>query len=144
MKPRGYFATFVRIFSKTFLPAAIIWSILFALGMGFEFKKVLPYGILVGIGFGLVFGLIMAILIRGIKVIISFEDRQSFIDKINITLAEIGYYLENQTKNFMEFKPSSRAGSSVGRIFVILEDKKSTIVGPVIYVKKLLKLLNKK
>lgn len=123
----------------TALPFGLLWSILFSIMMGIDFGQVLKVGIWAGIAFGLFFGFVMAFFMKANTISILVHDKKSFIDKLNIGLAEIGYHPESQTDNFLTFKPSFQAGLLAGKISIQIGQNSATIIGPSTYVKKLQK-----
>ncbi len=141
MKPRGFWGTFVTLAAITALPFALLWSLLFSLMMGLEFGQVLRVGIWSGIAFGLLFGFIMAFFMKAVTIFIKFQEKEAFLSRLNVALAEIGYHPESQTETFLNFKPSFQAGLLAGKISVQIEESSVTIVGPNTYIKKLQKRL---
>ena len=135
MQPRSYFGTFSIIFAVTALPFAIL--------MSWVTETSIQKNIMGGIMFGLLFGLIMAVFMKGETISVTFQDKKTFLERLHILLAEIGYHPETQTETFLTFKPSFQDGLLAGRISVQVESNSVTIVGPTMYVKKLQKRLTK-
>ena len=109
--------------------------------MQVDFGSVLPYGLGAGGGFGLLFGFVMAFFMRGIETSLPIRDRDEFLKRLRPTLAQLGYYPESESQSFLTFKPSFQAGFLAGRISVQLQENGAQIVGPVTYVKKLMRRL---
>ncbi len=134
MGPRSYFSTFCLIFSVTALPFAILMALITG--------TPIYVNVLSGFTFGLLFGLIMSALIRGETMSVTFTERQEFLGRLNTRLAEIGYNPDTQTDTFLTFKPSFQAGLLAGKISVQINDSSAIIVGPKMYLKKLMKYLS--
>ena len=126
----------------TALPFALLWSLVHSLMMGLEFGQVFREGIWHGIAFGLVSGFVMAFFIKAVTISVTFQNKKTFLSRLNVGLAEIGYHPESQTESFLTYKPSFQAGLLAGKISVQIEDNSSTIVGPNTYIKKLQKRLH--
>ncbi len=139
MQPRSFWGTFVMVAAITALPFALLWSLLFSLMMGLEFGQVLRVGIWSGIAFGLLFGFVMAFFMKAITISVAFQDKESFLSRLNVALAELGYHPQSQTETFLTYKPSFQAGLLAGKISVQIEQSSATIVGPLTYLKKLRK-----
>jgi hypothetical protein len=122
MDPKGYFAT-----------AAQFW---FVSTIGFG---LLTWSIVAGAAFGIIFGGIMGILFREETYTLSFEDKSDFIADTNVAIIQIGYKAEEATENMMRYKPGFQAGILAGDIVVIFKGKKASVVGPQIYIKKVVK-----
>lgn len=131
MKTRGYFATVINLFVFTSLPFSILMAIFSGTPIG---STLIP-----GVVFGLIFGFIGALFLKGDKITIPLDNKDKTISKVNIRLAEIGYHPETQTENFLTFKPSFQAGLLAGKISIQVEVNSLTIIGPRIYLKKLIK-----
>ena len=119
----------------------VAMEIPFAAQMQVDFGSVLPYGLGAGGGFGLLFGFVMAFFMRGIETSLPIRDRDEFLKRLRPTLAQLGYYPESESQSFLTFKPSFQAGLLAGRISVQLQENGAQIVGPVTYVKKLMRRL---
>lgn len=142
MKERGFWGTFARIAGITALPSVLLFSWSLSLIWDLKFSQVfVRYGIWSGIGFGLLFGLIMAFSMKAVTISVTFEDKETFLSRINITLAEMGYHPESQNESFLTYKPSFQAGILAGKISVSIKNSIATIVGPNSYIKKLQKLI---
>jgi len=131
IKPRGYLGTFFGIFFF----ASLASTILIALVMGQPIRDAFHEGCI----FGLLFGLIMAAFMKGETISVTYQDKQEFLGRLSICLAEIGYHPDTQTDFFATFKPSFRAGLLAGRISVKVGANEAIIVGPRMYVGKLQK-----
>ena len=141
MKPRGFWGTFVMLAAITALPFALLWSLLLSLMWDMGFGQVFRVGIWGGIAFGLLFGFVMAFFMKAVTIFIKFQEKEAFLSRLNVALAEMGYHPESQTETFLTFKPSFQAGLLAGKISVQIEKNSVTIVGPNTYIKKLQKRL---
>lgn len=137
MQPRSFWGTLVMIAAVTALPFGLLWSWLFSLTMGLDFGQVLAVGIWGGVAFGLIFGSVMAFFMKAATVSIGFQEKEAFLSRLNVALAEIGYHPQSQTETFFTYKPSFQAGLLAGKISVQLEHGSAMIVGPSTYVTKL-------
>jgi hypothetical protein len=125
----------------TALPFAIGWSWLFASIQHRSFEEILPSGLAAGLFFGLFFGLTMAFFLQGETATVEIADKKGFVSCLNVALAQLGYNPATQTEDFYTYKPSFQAGLAAGSISVQLLEGHAVIVGPKMYVKKLLKRL---
>lgn len=139
MEPRGSWGTFVMMAGVTALPFGLLWSWLFSLTMGLDFSQVLAVGIWGGVAFGLIFGFVMTFFMKAVTLSVGFQDTGTFLSRLNVALAEIGYHPQSQTETFFTYKPSFQAGLLAGKISVQVEHGSAVIVGPSTYVKKLRK-----
>ena len=140
-EPRSYAGTATMMFAITALPFAILWSWLFAAMQQRSFGEILPFGMGAGLLFGLFFGLTMAFFFKGETATIEVVDKKSFVSQLNVATSQLGYYPATQAEDFFTYKPSLQAGLAAGRISVQLQDGQAVVVGPKMYVKKLLKRL---
>jgi hypothetical protein len=102
-----------------------------------KYSQALPFGILYGISFGLLLGLIGAFYLKVLTISIPFKDKKAFLSKLNINLAELDYHPEFHGENLLTYKPSFKSGFLAGKITVQIEKNSVRIVGPSMYVKKL-------
>jgi hypothetical protein len=140
-EPRSYAGTAVTLGAVTALPFAVLWSWLFAAMQQRPFGEILPFGLAGGIFFGLFFGLAMAFFLKGKTATIEVGDKGGFVSRLNVAMAQLGYNPATQADDFFTYKPSFQAGLAAGRISVQLQEGRAVIVGPKMYVKKLLKRL---
>jgi len=108
---------------------------------GESFADVLPFGLGAGMFFGLFFGITMAFFLRGATATVFVSDRNAFVSRLNVATSQLGYNPATQTEDFFTYKPSFQAGLAAGRISVQLFERRAVIVGPKMYVKKLLRRL---
>lgn len=135
----GYARTAVMLGSATALPFALVCSWLLAALANQPFGEVLPVGLAAGLLFGVIFGITMAFFLRVETVSVEFTNEAAFVARLNIAVSQMGYYPTSQSERFLVFKPSFRAGLAAGRIAVQLEEGGAVIVGPKMYVRKLIK-----
>jgi hypothetical protein len=81
MKPKGFFGTWMTLFALTGLPFGVLMS---TVG-GLETDEGLAAGFL----FGVVFGVVMAPVMMSVKVRLTLDDRQAFVSRLNISMAEL-------------------------------------------------------
>jgi hypothetical protein len=139
VKTGGFWNTFFKwgIFAVGLFTLA--WVLLLHLrSAGSKFWWV---GVLMGIVVGLLFGFAMTLIARPVTLSMSFQDKGIFKSVVYAMLTGIGYCLQSETKNFIIYKPSIRAGLLMEKIIVQMENNSATIIGPLIHVKKLQKLL---
>ena len=141
MKPRGFWGTFVTLAAITALPFALLFSLALSLMWAIGFGQAFRVGIWCGIFFGLLFGFVMAFFMKAVTIFIKFQEKEAFLSRLNVALAEMGYHPESQSETFLTFKPSFQAGLLAGKISVQIEQNSVTIVGPNTYIKKLQKRL---
>jgi hypothetical protein len=140
-EPRSYVGTAMTIGAITALPFSILWSWLFASMQQRSFGEILPFGMATGFFFGLFFGLTMAFFLKGATTTIKVADKKGFVSHLNVAMSELGYNPATQTDDFFTYKPSFQAGLAAGRISVQLTEGQAVVVGPKMYIKKLLKRL---
>lgn len=142
MKYGNFLRTFLILFLITAVLWALLWSLLFSAIIGKEFSQVLPVGIWSGIAFGLIFSFIMSFFMKSATISLTSRDKEEFLARLNIALAEIGYHPESQAEGFLIYKPSVQAGLLAGKISIQIGDSSLTIIGPNTYIKKLQKKLS--
>jgi len=140
-EPRSYIGTAIMLGVITALPFAIGWSWLFASMQQRPFGEILPFGMGAGFFFGLFFGLTMAFFLKGETTIIKIADKRGFVSQLNVAMSQLGYNPATQADDFFTYKPSFQAGLAAGRISVQLTGGQAVVVGPKMYIRKLLKRL---
>ncbi len=140
-EPLGYVGTATKIGAITALPFAILWSWLFAAMQRRSFGEILPFGLAGGFLFGLFFGLTMAFFLKGETATVGVVDKRDFVSRLNVATSQLGYHPATQAEDFFTYKPSFQAGLAAGRISVQMQEGRAVVVGPKMYVKKLLKRL---
>ncbi len=140
-EPRGYAGTAIMLAAMTALPFAILWSWLFAAMRQRPFGEILPFGLGAGLLFGVFFGLTMAFFLKGETATVEVTDTRRFVSQLNVAMSQLGYNPATHTEDFFTYKPSFQAGLAAGRISVQLQERHAVVVGPKMYVKKLLKRL---
>jgi hypothetical protein len=124
------------------LPLALLWSWLMAMSLQQPFGKVLfPHGFAFGLFTGALSGLILAFIFKGETATVDVPKKTAFVARLNVATSQLGYYPATHAEDFFTYKPSFQAGLAAGRISVQLEGGQAVIVGPKMYVKKLLKRL---
>lgn len=137
-EPRSYAGTAILLGAITALPFAILWSLLFAAIQQQSVGEILPFGLGAGLFFGVSFGLALAFFLKGEKATVDVEDRKDFVSRLNVAMSQLGYNPATEAEDFFTYKPSFQAGLAAGRIAVQLQGRRAVIVGPKMYVKKLL------
>ena len=137
---RSYGGTALMLGSASALPFALVFSWLLAAMMQRPFGEVIPISLGAGLLFGVLFGLTMAFFLKGETAAVKYIDEAAFLARLNIAVSQLGYNPAVQSERFVTFKPSFQAGLAAGRIAVQLQEGEAVIVGPRIYVHKLLKL----
>jgi len=125
----------------TALPFALLSSWLFASMQQRSFGEILPLGLCAGLSFGLFFGLTMAFFLKGETAPVEVANSKSFVSRLNVAMSQLGYNPATQTEDFFTYKPSFQAGLAAVMISVQLQEGRAVVVGPKMYVKKLLKRL---
>ena len=141
MQPRSYFGTFCIIFPVFTLIFVIVFAISGVLLTETSIQA--NMNIVKSIILSLLLGLIMAARMKRETISVTFQDKQTFLERLNIRLAEIGYHPKIQTETFLTFKPSFRGGLLAVKVSVQVESNSVTIVGPKMLLKKLQKRLSK-
>ena len=144
MKARGYWGSFcVLAFAfgvpMVFLPPALM-CLLVTGGLGM-YGDFLPFGLIGGPLGGILFGLIAAFLIRAAEVVVPIRDKQAFLDKLRLAIAEIGYGQPDAYGPKMIFRATPRAGRFAGNITVEMFDDSAKVHGPRMPVARLMKKL---
>ena len=139
LQPRSFLGTATMLFGVTSLPFAFGLAFLMSLESNESFGKLLIATIPGGLLFGILFGLTMAVFFKGATIIVNIGNREKFVALINVAMSQIGYNPTVSSANFLNFKPSFSAGLMAGKISVVIEGNKATIIGPSMYVKKLQK-----
>jgi hypothetical protein len=128
-------------FAITALPFGLLWSLLFAAMQQQSFGEILPFGLVAGLLFGLLMGLTMAFFLKGETATVDVSDERDFISRLNVAMSQLGYNPATRADDLFTYKPSFQAGLAAGRIAVQLQPGRAVVVGPKMYVRKLLKRL---
>ena len=140
-EPRGYLGTAIMVGAITTLPFGVLWSWLIATMMGLPFADILPGGLVAGVLFGSFFGLSMAFFLKAETVEIGYSDKRDFVARLNVALSLLAYNPASQSEDFLTYKPSFQAGLVADRISVELNGDHAIVVGPSMYIKKLVQRL---
>lgn len=143
VEPRSFAGTAVMIGSITSIPFALLWSWLFAAMQQSSFGEVLPFGLFAGLLFGFLFGPVMASFFKGETATVQFVDRKRFVTTLHGALSQLGYHPGTDHGDFITYRPSLQAGLLAGRISVHLGDEEAVMVGPKIYIERLLQRLDR-
>jgi hypothetical protein len=137
-EPRSFAGTAIWLGGITALPFAIVWSLLVAIQQQRPLGEILPYGLGAGLFFGAAFGPAMAFFFRGETADVRVPDKQDFLSRLNIATSQLGYNPATESEDFLTYKPSMQAGLAAGRISVQLRGGRAVIIGPKLYVRKLI------
>ena len=136
LDPRGYLATALMLG----IPCGIIFG-LFVFGWGkvsAEQEVSAEHALFMGLLFGLFFGAVMAIWLRGMAARISRPWSPEIAGLVQMTLAEIGYLPRSTVGRTMTFKPSYQVGFLAGGIAVTGFEDHVDIFGPSLHVRRLI------
>ena len=140
-EPRSYAGTAITLGAVTILPYAILHSWLVSVLKQQPFGEVLSSEIYFALFFGVSFGLTMAFFFKSKTAAVAIAEPKGFVKRLNVSLSQLGYHPATQTEDFFTYKPSFQAGLAAGRISVQLQEGQAVIVGPKMYVEKLLQRL---
>ena len=121
------------------LAMGIFWT----LGTGSSASVAIPIWLAGGLAFGACFGLAMARRFQGESASVPSGAHDVFVRRLDVATAEIAFFPESRTVGYYVYKPSFHAGLLAGRIAVSVGEDRATIVGPTIYVRRLLKRLQR-
>jgi hypothetical protein len=135
-----------RSFATTAAVLGVIMALLFAVLMTAFFAATersawLLRGVLAGFSFGLIMGPTMTFLIRRSETAtVAFTDKNAFVSQLNAELAPLGYHPATQGENRITYKfTKGLVPALVPGLSVQMHDGQSMIVGPRMFVRKLLK-----
>ncbi|MCS6777955.1 MAG: hypothetical protein RMJ43_13675 [Chloroherpetonaceae bacterium] len=136
-EPRGYLGTTIAVGSHTGLAFAIGWTLLHSIAENRPLREVVPFGLSAGFVFGLLTGLLAALFLREETVHVGFSNSEAFMARLNVALSQLDYHPATRSHSFFTYRPSFQAGWMAGRISVQLYQGMAVIVGPRMYVDKL-------
>ena len=137
-EPRSYVGTAITLGAVTGLPFAILWSWLVSAMLSRSFEEFLSIGVGVGLFFGVSFGLTMAFFFKGKTATVAVAEPKGFVNRLHVAMSQLGYNPATHTEDFFTYKPSFQAGLAAGRMAVQLQEGQAVIVGPKMYVERLL------
>lgn len=140
-EPRSFAGVAFRIGAMAFLPFSLFMAWLVSVLSGYAFGEVLPFALAGGVVFGTVFGFNNARFLQVETITLNVEDTYSFIARVNIAISQIGYYPTIHSGDYHGYRPSFLTGWAAGWISVQLMEKKVVIVGPRVFVKKIIERL---
>jgi hypothetical protein len=139
MEPKGFWGTWCTIFALTGVPFAVLMTTIGA--------AVPQEGIAAGCAFGVLFGLCMAPLMMSVRIHVPVADRNTFLSRMNLSMAELAYHPQSRNDDYVVFEAASAGGLKVGSVsltparfftvFVQLDQGEASIVGPRQTVRKL-------
>jgi uncharacterized protein (DUF1501 family) len=140
-EPRSYAGTAIMLGAVTGLPFAVLWTWLDSAMLQRSFGELLPVGVGVGLFFGVSFGLTMAFFLKGKTATVAVAEPKGFVNRLHVAMSQLGYHPATQIEDFFTYAPSFQAGLAAGRMAVQLQEGQAVIVGPKMYVEKLLQRL---
>lgn len=142
-EPRSFAGLALRIAAMTFVPFALGMSWLVSTLLGMPFDRVLPFGLAGAAIFSIVFGWNNARHLQVETIMLKVEDRSEFVAKLNLATARLGYSLKAAIEGFYTYEPAFQTGWAAGSLSVQLSEKEATMVGPRVFVYKVMELLGK-
>jgi hypothetical protein len=140
-EPRSFLGTAVVFASITALPFGLLGGVVFSLATDAPLSRVLPSWLFSGLAFGVLFGSMMAARFRGETAVVCANAGARLLPRLDVATAELGYFPASRSDGYYTYRPSFQAGLLAGRISVCMGEKEATIVGPRVYVRRLLKRL---
>lgn len=138
-EPRSFAGTAWMLGAITVLPFGPLSSwVVAASQRWWSFGQIFPFGLVAGALFGLLFGVAMACFLEGETATVEVADTRRFLAALSVATAQLGYNPASRLEDFFTYKPSFQAGWAAGRISVQIGEQRAVIVGPKLYVKKLL------
>lgn len=137
-EPRSYLGTAIMVAAFTAFPFGLVMSgFMWLIAPSFP-ALAIASGMGSGGLFGLAMGFILAFKLRALTERIALEDVPGVQNALAIKLAQLGFYPESQFESVWTYRPSIQAGLAAGRITLVWEPHGVTVVGPEVYVKRLL------
>jgi hypothetical protein len=140
-EPRSYAGTTITLGAVTILPYAILHSWLVSVLKQQPFGEVLSSEIYFALFVGVYISLTMAFFLKGKTATVAVAEPKGFVSRLNVAMSQLGYHPATQTEDFFTYTPSFQAGVAAGRIAVQVQEGRAVIVGPKMYVEKLLQRL---
>lgn len=137
-----YKRSYGEAFNRFFVSGTIVTGNLITIPTIFispsVFRATIPFGIVIGILFGLFWGSIMAFFHRGLTITLTFQNKEDLINKINFALKAMKYHLASEENNVLTYSSTKRVEFYRGDIFIEFNNNSVTITGAYIFVKRLL------
>jgi hypothetical protein len=130
----SFLITFLYYFSTT----TLIVLLLASGGMRMSLETQIPYQL--GTLSGAIAGLIGAYFNRSVTRSITFSDRHAFSNRLEASLAQMGFEKKTALEDFTVYTKSAFGKALAGKIFVKIEKDSATISGRSHNVKRLLQL----
>ncbi len=137
-EPRSFAGIAFRIGAMTFLPFALFMAWIVSCLTGYDFVQVLPLALGGSVLFSTVFGLNNARFLQVETVTIDVENRATLIAMITLASSRLGYYPACRWDDYVGYSPSFQTGWAAGWISVQFLENQAVIVGPRVFVRKLL------
>jgi hypothetical protein len=108
MRPKSKTDVFIYLVVVTGLP--------FGLGMAAVLQESAAEWVPIGIVFGLVMAAFGTPKLVGVTRTIPYQDKQSFVDHLNVRCAEIGYRVKSQVGDFLSYEATGDSSFTIGPI----------------------------
>ena len=140
---RGYGSLFILLFLFFGLPFGLIFTLFLIYPHWEKFGDMFfNVGLWIFILAGALYAAPMAYFLRDKIIIVRESPNDSTINKINVALAELGYYPTQEVSGLITYKPSLSNGLAAGKIALQKERDRLIITGPHRFLKKLIKKMN--
>ncbi len=136
-QPRQFSTMAFRLAAFSVIPFTVMWC----WSIDDAFLHVLPEAIGIGLVFASCFGTLMGFFLQGEAATVAVANRGGFIARLNAATAYLGYYPAKKKRNFLAYRPAFQSGVAAGWISVQVRDGQARIVGPRLYVRRLVKRL---
>ena len=127
----GVWATFYYYFTGMTLIVALLASQV----LGLSLTQPLPYRY--GITLGLFAGLMGAYFNRSVTLSLEFKNKKNFTNKLNTSLAEMGFEPQSEIDNFVVYQRSALRNVFSGKVLVQIENGMATIVSRASTIRRL-------
>lgn len=133
MKPRSFWHVF---FTLSFFVALFVILLSLACSLfSVKFLYALRIWTWGGIGFMLIAGIPIAYFLKSVAISVSFQNKDVFLSRLSIALAELSFHPAAQTGDLLTFMPPRRNRFLDATISVRTADNSATLVGPNSYIK---------
>ena len=136
-EPRSYLSTAVML-------GVVVAPIFFVVELAFSavwgdasVKQELPRLAFTTALFAVFWGLFMGSLLKGVTRVLPVAEWARFVADLNVATAQIGYHPSLVSDALLTFSPSWQAGLLAGRVSVQRRDGEAVIVGPSVYIGRL-------
>jgi hypothetical protein len=137
-EPRSFAGMAFRLGAMAYLPFALGVPWLVSTLFGLPFALVLPFGLGGGLVFSTVYGLSNARFLQAETLTVEVADARDFVARRNVAASQLGYYPAAGAGDFHAYRPSFQTGWAAGWISVQLAGGQAVVVGPRVFVRRLL------